>query len=360
MPKTVIAVAVVCVMFASGAVLSGQRTAQRSGEAAVIAAQTECPASRDSDELGRREFTTKESLIPDALEGRGREAPEFGRLERETRGPLLPGTIDPSQVPFDVRDIVRRASGRARGPGDWNETDTGEFLVDTGVVYGVSTAFDGTNYLVVWDDYRNPGTIGCDIYGARVSKAGGVLDPSGIVVTTMKYDQQYPAVAASIADGKLLVNWQGFAEYAGSKPANSVRIWGKLISAGPDVGVTRIMAPTGQIDFGTEVVPACSVHNYGNTIESYQVRMRIGTDYEYTYPVYDHASGELRYVEFVPMWKAGPLGEMSVTCATELEVDCDPENDEAKGTVLVGLPGWSSGWKGMARPEGEKPVSAGA
>ena len=43
------------------------------------------------------------------------------------------------------------------------------------------SAFDGTNYCVVWYDTRN-GTS--DIYGARVAPDGTVLDPGGFLVTT--------------------------------------------------------------------------------------------------------------------------------------------------------------------------------
>jgi hypothetical protein len=59
--------------------------------------------------------------------------------------------------------------------------------------YAPAIAFDGTNYLAAWADFR---THCCDVYGARVSSGGAVLDPSGIPISTgANLENTFPALA---------------------------------------------------------------------------------------------------------------------------------------------------------------------
>ena len=69
-----------------------------------------------------------------------------------------------------------------------------------------SVAWNGTNYLVVWEDYRNRRlTHRSDLYAARVSKRSRVLDRDGIVVSREEGWQTVPAVASNGSSS--LVTW---------------------------------------------------------------------------------------------------------------------------------------------------------
>ncbi|MFZ1946632.1 MAG: FlgD immunoglobulin-like domain containing protein [bacterium] len=61
----------------------------------------------------------------------------------------------------------------------------------------------GTNHLVVWHELRDGGY---DIYGARTSPDGQVLDSSSMPISTVAADQEYPAVA--FGRENFLVVWQ--------------------------------------------------------------------------------------------------------------------------------------------------------
>lgn len=90
-----------------------------------------------------------------------------------------------------------------------------EFMIDTSISYAgphddqraMSVAFDGTNYLVVWDDSRTACSpyYYSHIYGARVSQTGELIDSSGIMICSGPFWQECPAVAF---DGRnYLVVW---------------------------------------------------------------------------------------------------------------------------------------------------------
>ncbi len=73
--------------------------------------------------------------------------------------------------------------------------DSGGIVISTSGQVAPTVSHDGTNWLVVWGDNRNSATTGEDIYGARLSEAGSVLDPSGILISSALGTQTSPAVS---------------------------------------------------------------------------------------------------------------------------------------------------------------------
>jgi VCBS repeat-containing protein len=91
-------------------------------------------------------------------------------------------------------------------------------------------AFDGTNYLVAWSDYRNNGAS--DVYGARVSQAGAVLDAAGLQLAGGT-DAQTEAALAFNGANYLLV-WSDYRLAPHSNLfARRVRPAGTLLDATP-------------------------------------------------------------------------------------------------------------------------------
>lgn len=107
----------------------------------------------------------------------------------------------------DIYGIRTDAGGRA--------LDAQAFAVAAAesVQQSPAIAFDGTNYLVVWEDWRNDSQP--NVYAARVTRSGVVLDPDGIPVSTHPYEQANPAVAFDGAnyfavwqDDRHGINWE--------------------------------------------------------------------------------------------------------------------------------------------------------
>src|SRR5207244_8796066 len=64
-------------------------------------------------------------------------------------------------------------------------------------------AFDGTNYVVAWEDYRS-GT-NYDIYGTRVSPDGTPLDGEGVPIATSPTPETAPAATAG-SEGRVAIS----------------------------------------------------------------------------------------------------------------------------------------------------------
>jgi hypothetical protein len=119
---------------------------------------------------------------------------------------------------FDPREVARQVRSTHSTPGRLESLspalDDGEFLIDTnstlvpapGNQNNPVIAFDGANFLVVWEDHR--GGAYTDIWGTRVTPQGTVLDISGFIVSQVVYDQLCPAVAFDGAN--FLVVWQDY------------------------------------------------------------------------------------------------------------------------------------------------------
>src|SRR5260370_992256 len=87
-------------------------------------------------------------------------------------------------------------------------TKTAGTLISTvaGGEFFPKVAARDTNFLVVWEEHRNADTGFVDIYAARVSGAGVVLDRGGFPAGSGSGDRFTPAVAAGLTD--YLVVWQ--------------------------------------------------------------------------------------------------------------------------------------------------------
>ena len=99
-----------------------------------------------------------------------------------------------------TQDIV---GARVNGSGTVLDTSGVTVSLSANSETSPAVAFDGTNYLVVWQDNRGSGF---DLYGVRVSGSGTVLDAAGLIISGVNGHQRNPAVAF---DGtNYLVVWE--------------------------------------------------------------------------------------------------------------------------------------------------------
>lgn len=124
-----------------------------------------------------------------------------------------------------------------------------------------AVGFDGTNFVVAWQDSRSTTAYlidrRTDIYAARVTPAGVVLDPAGIALATDSAPEAWPMVE-SLGGNAVLVTWsdfeaqQPFASYRlGSSVLGTPTPWTALEHALPGSFGTPAVTGTGSLVPGT-------------------------------------------------------------------------------------------------------------
>ena len=86
--------------------------------------------------------------------------------------------------------------------------DTNSILITNNEAgqFSPDVVYNGQNYLVTWIDRRNEGSESYDIYGTRVNPNGIVLDPNGICISNQSSIQSKPTVGTG--NGRFFVAWQ--------------------------------------------------------------------------------------------------------------------------------------------------------
>ncbi|MHB8875156.1 MAG: hypothetical protein ACYC8T_15830 [Myxococcaceae bacterium] len=100
-------------------------------------------------------------------------------------------------------------------------TPAAEFAVSTGTggrSKPAVVASGPAQYWVAWSDLRGGNA---DIYAARVSSAGVVVDPAGIQVSSAATNERNPAGAVALVDGSLLLAWDDQADIRGARLSSS-------------------------------------------------------------------------------------------------------------------------------------------
>lgn len=104
-----------------------------------------------------------------------------------------------------------------------------------------SVSFVGPDYVVTWQDGRNGYP---DIYAARVTPAGALLDPEGIPVCVADSSQEMPAIACA-GDSGGLIAWQDRRIRQGGPFIRAVRIDSLGRPTGPEILVGGDPLPAG-------------------------------------------------------------------------------------------------------------------
>jgi hypothetical protein len=181
-------------------------------------------------------------------------------------------------------------------------------MVDYNAKEQPSLSFDGTNYLVVWQDSR---AGYCDVYGTRVSQAGTVLDPGGIVISAAENRQQCPSVTFGETD--FLVVWHDRRNGSYNPDIYGARLnqqgvildsTGIAISACPEYqispaiafdGVNYVVVWSDSRSISNHDLYAARVDPFGAVIDEFIVSTQTG---DQVYPAIAHGQGDQMFITY--------------------------------------------------------------
>ncbi len=118
------------------------------------------------------------------------------------------------------------------------------------------------------------------------------------------------------------------------EPANDTAMSTVTVRPYVDVSAIAILAPSGQVDSGTVIVPEVLVGNLGSRVEMVPVHLIIGSSYQESTVVAIAPDSVVR-VSFSE-WQANTLGRLPLVCWTALEGDVNPVNDTVWAEAEVG------------------------
>jgi hypothetical protein len=162
-------------------------------------------------------WSNSELLEPDVL---GQRTDGHARVGDQLTVSLAATTQENADLAFDGRQhlaVWTEGSDEVRAArigADGRSLDPNGIEITTGTAYAPSVGFDGTDYLVAWLDGRGS-SDGANVFVARVSTSGQVLDPDGIQVTSSGGIEARPDVAA--VGGRFVVVWTRGESQTGQK-----------------------------------------------------------------------------------------------------------------------------------------------
>jgi hypothetical protein len=178
---------------------------------------------------------------------------------------------------------------------DGTTVGSGDFVIanDNSTHLSPAVGFDGTNFLVTWEQLATSGATIRSIYGVRVSPAGTVLDASPIAIATGPNGQSNPSVAF---DGSnYLVVWLDLRN--GTTDPNNYY---------PDIYGSRVSTAGALLD-GPAVSGGIRI-NGGGTLQRSSVRAAfLGGEYLVTWGVVGYANSGLPGVQAARVSTSGTL-----------------------------------------------------